>query len=495
MDWASLINNKLGAILESIGESRYHLPTDYNPVTRALKNPDFVSERKGKIAGFNRTNLSKLATICQMAVFDNCGGPEGDGKGKGLRRQWYAWYKTEFALPLSVQYGEDPQSEKWGKNWNGRQSQTYGWLVDNCNVTYKDLWVDDASRMMEQNWNVLFRDCHIIIAVEKDSLFADFTSPAAGLGAKAVYSGKGKSSKAAIEKLLREHFGWSEYSSPFSRKNPLIVLHISDHDYDGEAVIGPTFAQQCRRYTSHILEARVGIRPENVKANGYKYNEKWYQVKVGNSAYIKWANAKALFLATCEDCSTEYPVVGTDRYGYSHNHTCPKCGGLHDNLVVKVDLAHGFEVEALTTRSYRSLLVYALLQVLPFDYIVSRLRDECKADQYNASSTIQKGILKENESYKALLEEFDRLEEIKQEFERRIRDTLERLGEPHTSDWREIEDDPAPEDYVGHVEDVNGRSSPWRPFSTRKRTARLVEFLREQETATIADFVSEKIDW
>ncbi len=165
-------------LLFALGEVATALPTDYNPITRALKDAGFVEQHKD-MKGFSRVALSRIATLCQMVVFDAEGGPEGDGQPKALRRHWYAWYKTHFAQPLAMQLG-DYHTNGQGVpeindiNWTQRLSTTYAEFVDTGRVTYKDLWVEDASRMMEQAWAVLFRGFHVIVAVEKDSLFGDF---------------------------------------------------------------------------------------------------------------------------------------------------------------------------------------------------------------------------------------------------------------------------------------------------------------------------------
>jgi hypothetical protein len=384
MNWEAKLNRFDRELLKAIGASPHDLPQHSNPITDALKAGDFV-ERFGHIQGFNRTSVSRVAVICQMVVFDATSGPEGDNKPKALRRAWYAYFKTRFAQPFSLGLGEDLQSERWGLNWAGRLSTTYAKLVDREDATYRELWVEDASRMMEKFQGSLFNQCNIIVAVEKDSLFADFTTAAQALGARTVYSWKGKLSKAAIEKLLREHFGWGQgwRDDPdvFTQDSPLIVLHISDHDFDGEQVIGPTFAEQARRYTPHVLEARVGIKPEHVERG--LWEEKWYQIKLSNSGYVAWAEEKALFLARCSRCENAWPIVGA-----IGRDACPDCGSC--SLVIQVetkagDPAFGFEVEALKTRAYYGLLVDALLQVLPFDYILSRLRDECKAVAWDAA--------------------------------------------------------------------------------------------------------------
>jgi hypothetical protein len=396
MNWYNKLNATQRELLIAMGYN--WLPSDHNPITRALESGDFLERFDHKITR-NRTQMSRLAVICQMAIYDNERGPDGDGARKGLRRQWYSWYKTRFAQPYHK--GIDPGKEFNGTGWSGRMSQTYGWLVDNLDVTYRDLWVDDASRMMERWYNRLFHGCNIIVAVEKDSLFADFKAAAHALGAVSLLSGKGKNSKAATEKLLREHFGWDGYHNPFTDDEPLIILHISDHDFDGEAVIGPTFAEQARRYTNHILEARVGVKPQHVE----DWVASWYDVKVNNSGYIRWAETEGLFLASCDFCGNEWPAK-------SHNPTCPECNSII-SFEVETNQPHGFEVEALPTRAYYALLVKALLEALSFDYIVEKLRDECRADEHTAASDIQAGILEKNQDYQNLLAEFDRLEEIK----------------------------------------------------------------------------------
>jgi hypothetical protein len=488
MNWESKLTKGQWAILRELGY--YRLPDDHNPITRALENGEFMELCGHLDIARNRTRMSRLAVICQMAVYDQQRGPDGDGC-KGLRRQWYSWFKTRFAQPYHGQV--DPDSEFNGTQWAGRMSQTYGWLVDNASVTYKDLWVDDASRMMERWHERLFYGCHIVVAVEKDSLFADFKAAAHALGAVSLLSGKGKNSKAATEKMLREHFGWDSRYDPFTADEPLIVLHISDHDFDGEAVIGPTFGEQARRYTSHILEARVGVKPEHVD----DWQGSWYDVKVNNSGYIKWSEEKALFLAECFACGYFWPVIGLKSEGayIDKPHTCPECGRAALPISVDDNQPHGFEVEALPTRAYYVPLVKALLEVLPFEYIVSKLRDECQANANWAAGQIRDNILAANDSYQALLKEFDRLEEIKAEFEQRVQDELEALGAPHIDDWRNDGDDPEPADFERHVKGAQSYTGPWRPFSERDRTTSLVEHLRENESDTISDFENEIIEW
>lgn len=505
MNW----NNKIGTaqreLLTAMGYDC--LPSDHNPITYALKSNNFLDQYGHLRIARNRTQMSRLAVICQMEVYDRERGPDGDGQQKGLRRQWYSWYKTRFAQPYHKELNEHAEpakrSEFNGTGWAGRMSQTYGWLVDNLDVTYRDLWVDDASRMMERTLGYsgeqyrkalelyaehtpplhqkLFKNFNIIIAVEKDSLYADFRTAAYALGASVLVSGKGKMSKAATERFLRNYFDWTEYTDLL----PLIILHVSDHDYDGEQVIGPTFAEQARRYVKNVYEARVGIDPSQVG----NWQDDWYEVKTGNSAYIQWAENKGLFLATCLDCSHAWATQSADTT------TCPECNQFAETIDISCDQPHGFEVEALPTRTYYALMVKALLSLLPFDWLVGKLRDECKADGRAAARGIQESILGKNDDYQALLKEFNRLEKIKAAFEQKTLDKLVGLGEPLIDNWRDDDDDPRPEHFQLHVKGSDTWTGPWRPFSQGDRTAKLVGYLRKREGALIADFENESLDW
>lgn len=507
IDWPSLIDTWGAELLYELGHFPDYLPTDYNPITSAIKSdPNFVAEHEHD-KRFNRTSISRLAAICQMIMYDHQGGPEGDSRPKALRRHWYAWYKVNLAIPLSLQYGDDPNDPKWGLLWAGRLSTTYANFVDKDDITYKDLWVEDGSRMIKRFQEELFRDSNIIIAVEKDSLFPDFEEAGTALGAKVLYSGKGKSSKAAIEKVLRENFHWpgedlwrkqddgewTQYHKPsFTADTPLVIIHISDYDYDGEKVIGPTFGTQARRYTPHILEARVGINPNQLEDKGYSPTEKWYQVKVkkNNKAYIEWAERKALFLATCTNCGRQSVVKSVRNLDYEYT---PCCQADYETIDIFDQPAHGFEVEAMRSRDYRSLLVDALLQVLPFDYIVEKLRDEMTADEYEAVQAILREIQERNESYGNLLDEVQRLENVRTEFEYKVSQGLSPIALEHRGDFRDEGDDPEVQDFVDHVE--RGSWGPWRPFDIIARTQMLVDFLNEDQEDAITEYAQEIIEW
>lgn len=510
INWASKIDDFGARVLAELGEGQYYLNEQHNPITTALaEDPGFV-ERISHLEGFSKIALSRAVVACQMEVYDHKGGPDGDRERKGLRRQWYAWYKTRFAIPFSnalAEMGDDIEARGFdGTLWAGRMSQTYSYYVDKLGVTYWDLWVTDASRMMEKVRGQLVDGLNIVLAVEKDSLFGDFKVVAKGIGAQCLISGKGKQSKAATEKMLRDTYD-IHYGDPFSEENPLVVLHISDHDMDGEAVIGPTFGEQCRRYTRHVVEARVGIKPSSFKneRGGVYFDEEavrgsWYEVKTTNNGYIKWSMAKALFEAECPGCGHKWIVEGTTDGGEAHE--CSRCWTI-TGLAIKVDgevinQPMGFEVEALPTRQYYRLVVEALLSVVPFGWIVERLRSECVANHHQAAEDISKDILGANEDYQALLAEFDRLETIKAAFEHEAKEALTEMGEPHTSDWEDEEDDPTELDFGDYVDEMTSWAGAWRPFDREMRTELLKEYMtegNEDYMARIEALKAQSIEW
>lgn len=487
-DWEARISEAGWSLIQELG-------IDWddafgNQLTQMLKsNPaDFLAVAQ-RSPLYSIKALSELATICQMVTFDANGGPEGDGYAKALRRHWYSWFKIDFALPLSQALGEDSDDDKWGTRWAGRLSETYAYFVDNERLTYLDLWVEDGSRMFQSNEFRLFSDCNIIVAVEKDSLFQDFEIAARALGARCLYSGKGKSSKAAVERLLRQEFDWeNEEYAPFTEEDPLYVIHVSDYDYDGEAVIGPTFAEQCRRYTPYVEEARIGIKPQQLDSS--LWVDKWYKIKVKNKAYRGWADTFALRLVQCKECQqTTIRNFVRDLIDESEQFICGKCGS-HE-YILGGD-AYGFEVEAMPTRNYYPLLVEALLKILDFEYLVEKLRDECTADVDEVAERCLEAVIERNQSYQELEKQADKLERALSQFRERVTEEFWNLGYDHREDFRGEENDPYPEDFRRHLSRADSDTYAWRPFSRRLRT-RLVTEKVMTEYAEIAERFEDEV--
>ena len=515
IDWTQFINGFGKAVLRELGiylDWGHELPTDHNPITRALRyDSEFISRIEG-LDGFYRKEMAKLATICQTVVFDAQGGPESDNKPKMIRRHWYVWFKTQFAQPFAEQLRDyELQGGIHVYNdlkWTKLLSTTLAWFVDVGRVTYQDLWVKDDSRMVARLNGELFIDANIILAVEKDSLFADLKPIAQSLGARVIISGKGKNSKAATEKVLRDFYSWNapyelfldyetgqyvEHKPVFSRQKPLVIIHLSDYDFDGEKVIGPTFGEQARRYTDHVLEARIGITPKDV--SGEDLEQVVYQVKVSNKGYVRWAEEKAIYRATCGECGTQQLVIGTDQ----QTNWCEECFGAFEPIEIGQDPALGLEVEALPTNAYRPLVVQALLEVMDFWHIVEKLREEAVADAWDAAERVKRTVLDNSPSYQSLLEELERyrkLEVVRAEFEQQVFDEFWTLGTEMEDLYWWQGDDPEPDDFVKHVTtNPVDFPEPWRPFSRYERTFLLVEDLEDTFEEHIEDLQNEDLGW
>ena len=412
-------------ILRRVGvENR--LPVDHNPITRALAANEHFAAELG-ISKKQLTALSRLAVLCQMAVFDAAGGPEQDGERKALRRHWYNYFKTQFAQPFSRQMGEDLQDKKWGDNWAKRISDVYADLVVSTDLTYHDLWVFDGSRMMDVGNVRIAAGYNLIVCVEKDTLFPDFQAAARRLGARALYSGKGVSSLAAVEKVLREAFGWGAWNCQLDRSEPLYVIHISDYDYDGEAVIGPTFGTQCRVFVDNVIEARVGITPEQVTADGQSLEAKWYEVSTPHATAKTWATEKGL------------------------------------------EGKYGFEVEAVRVRFFHRVLVDTFLSLVNFGDLVDAMRAECTPDVWDAAREARDAYLEDDATYQ-------RIKQAVSDYEAAVHDVLYQAGHRLAGEVSPPDDDVTEDDYREHVGNSQA-GGVWRPFSEAEQTEELARLL------------------
>jgi hypothetical protein len=226
-----------------------------------------------------------------------------------------------------------------------------------------------------------------------------------------------------------------------------------------------------------------------VPTKGYTTTDKWYQVKVKNQKnYVQWANEKALFVGECTVCGDRQVIQGISEDASSICHNAP-----FETIDIFDDTAHGFEVEAMKTNDYRSLLVDALLRVLPFDYIVDRLRHEITADDYEAVYAILRHVQGENESLAKLNEEIERLREIALTFENNLYQELSPYAEQHKGDFWEDGDDPEVSEFVSHVEQA--QYGPWRPFDKQHRTELLAEQMKEDLDDEIQEFIDEVIEF
>lgn len=400
-------------------------------------------------------SISKIATVFMMIQFDDSNGIDNAGKPVSLRRHWYAWFKS-FAQLFSQQARyEDIQQATWGIRWAGVLSKCYSEFVNTGLITYEDLWVRDASRMMQSTHNPLFINANILICVEKDSLFEDFYLIGQRLGVTAVYSGKGVSSKGAIEKLINEHFCDCEIDVD----RPLHVLIITDYDYSGHKVISPTFYEQLSRYVKNVKAIRVGIYPQQIP-EGLRL-EKAYQVKTGNKSSKDWADTYGICTYVCEDCGIGYLSM-------TEVTVCDKCNG---NSIITNNEVLGYEIEALPIADYSPLIVDMLLEVMSFDHIIDRLRFECIADIDMVTEQLMNEALSYNDHYTSLLRQLNNIRV-------HISDSIRSSLEGNERNWEMDDDNPTVQDYINHVSNVYDYS-PWRPFKVADRNESMIDWYKD----------------
>lgn len=505
INWLGLIDDYGRNLLYALGLDKNILLNEINvqginnPLVYRLQQDPVAFVRACREAGNGTENMDGVAravVLAQMVYYDKNSGPEGDGKEKALRRHWYAYFKQfsqMFAFALGkVHKNDQGLDEMVDVQWSGRLSKVYAGFVDSGKVTYKNLWVEDASRMMNVfgTYDTLFPGFQLIVAVEKDSLFSDFVNAAKALGALGIISGKGKNSKAAAELMLRK-LGWTNENNPLGNYETL-VIHLSDHDFDGEGVIGPTFGEQMRRYLDDIKEARIGVKPTQVEnITGDAWNAS-YQVKVSNAGYRGWANDKALFWATCDQCGHEQYVIGCDENGASQEE-CKNCGSFELNVIdASYDEPHGFEVESLKSSDYYRAMVDAILETKDFRVILNELRNNCNPQSWQIIDQIKNEKLRDIPRYQKLSEAIQILQQAQRELESNFESTLESYVNDTIQEYRRdtwlLEDNPEVEDLKDYVVKSarEGYASVWRPFHVEVRNQFIIDKLEEKEEVSDA---------
>ena len=506
---------------------RYEIKsTGKNVVVEALrKDPrGFVEKLKAcNPLGDGMDQVSRLVVLCQMVLYDFEGGPEGDWTEKSLRRHWYAYFK-QFSQMFGKALGKTKLNAQGVEQiddvqWAARLSNTYSGFVNSRFVTYRDLWVKDASRMfMAMPYNRLFPGFTFVVAVEKDSQYDDFVGAAKAAGASGIVSGKGKMSMAASELFITQ-MGWSEEENPFK---VFSVLSLSDHDFDGEAVIGPTFAQQIRRYLDRVYEERIGVMPYQVEAASDNPWDSSYKVKTNNNGYIKWSFENALFWAVCDNCGHEQFTVGLSNVEYGAvpgkrqevaisgvgRDECSRCAG---ELIVdrqSLEEPHGYEVEALRSSEYYRSIARALLRQLDFDFVVEEIRKSVVPESYVVSQQVREQVLDQNNRYQKILEAIDVLEQARAALEDQMQNHIQPVAEETIDatreEWQRLGEDPQPEDYEDHIvqQAPSGEyARAWQPFSLTERNRwvagrltendDLLEALEEMDIEDFQDVVDE----
>lgn len=506
---------------------------------------------KGKVD--LRSYFRSLA-ICQFYVMNNLKGPEGDGAKQMLRKHWYAWGKlalqpAAIRLGIGLMPNGTPDSEKLYT----MMSEVFGDWNEYALLEYQEIWIEDNTTQFMTFQETLPNPFDtIIVCCEKDAAYQGVALSAHAMGAWAVYSGGGKSSRAGIEKLY-----YSGLHQKVRAGRDVYVLVISDYDMDGEAVIAPTFAKQLSTYIpeNQIKYARVGIVPDQVERFGHTFPSKWYDIKwdVGdqsNNNYLVWARDLAINEFSCSVCGYKSINLGT---------VCPSCGEPQLSLDLptskdakapfkrffEMHSPKGFELDALPRVDYCELLAEGLDQLISWDDLCNALSNQAEIDEYSARRQIENELLSLNASYQEM-QEYERklrawfdemmkeLEQRRYKIDRVASDMADVLIRNHKDDQDIFKDDPDcdPEGMSDHMKgakfylgqctycyrDISNCSDPedhrergyhqevpeiqkfrdvrpYQPFSSEQRTDNLVEIILEKETKKMGKFGNIKFDY
>lgn len=540
-DLWQLDNGKTRQLIEALGLDTYWVQDwDENPITAAVKSDDgwdlLLSTADAVGYRVSGKGLAKSQVICQQLMWQGKG-PEGDELPKTLRKLWYAGHKDalqHISKRLDIWRNGDQMNDIAA---NGTMSQVYGEFVDTKLVTYLDLYVKDGSRQFQtfSSWDRLPAPLsNIVFCIEKDAAYEDCTRIAKALGAAVALSGGGKMGKAGTENMVRKALSnYFETDTPGDRvtdDNPCYVLVISDWDYDGQAVIAPTFANQMRRYIpDHLLNwVRVGIKPAQVEDLGYTAESKAYQVKYHvNRAYSGWCLAKALFVDNQGEAhSLENLWEGLDWYkqdelldrmfdalsAKAQDETTKDfwaLSGEHDALKVLYEKFPplGYELDALKRVEYATLIVEGLLTLITWDDLLDALSRKAWSDTERVVEEVTAGVLIDNEDYQDLsghIEELRtkfeeliaKLEAKKHGFAADVENDVRPLVEGHAGDHgiKDLDRTPTKEGLADHLRLVQAWEH-WQPYRQSDRNHRHQQIVEREESLTLNDLKDTEVEF
>lgn len=505
------------------------------------------------------TSYFRSLAICQFYIMRNMNGPEGDGAMQMLRKHWYAWGKSGLQnaarrLGVGLMPNGEPDSEKL----YDLMSRTFGdWNKDGL-LEYRQIWIlDNTTKMILFDRPLPSPFDGIVICCEKDAAFNGVALSAKAMGACAVYSGGGKSSRAGIEKMY-----YSRLKKIVDAGSNIYVLVISDWDTDGEAVIAPTFVEQLKTYIPEwqLQWVRVGITPEQITRLGYEWDNKWYDLKWdvnGMLNYYQWSGEKAVVAYSCQGCHSRVVEVGTRCPYCGHDQVPPVDGNGNGHSKDEKDAMkeeyrsffgrytpHGFELDALTRVEYCDLLVEGLSQLVYIDDICQALSELANPSESTVAYDIRRKLLNENTDYNEIEKHLGKLQrwfsnktqelnEVRWQIERDAEELAGELVRKHIEDSEIFENDDEcwSDGLAQHMRDAKfneGRCNwcgnttnrcydperhkvywtkdadetefldgvtYYQPFSEDKRNEKLAEIVLEEEEEAIEEFAQKEYEY
>lgn len=521
-----------------------------NPINQIVKSDDLWELYQERCGQQNGTSMLRSQIICQQAMWHhgNRGtGPEGDGLPKTLRKLWYAGHKDaiqHISKRLGVWRDGDQMNDTGA---NGAMCGTYQeFVVDRATVTYLDMFAKDGSRQFEQipSYQRLPSPLsNIVFCIEKDAAYEDCMRIAKALGARVALSGGGKMSRAGTERMIREclshYFETPTPGDSVTEKDPLYVLVISDWDYDGEAVIAPTFVNQMERYIDPdlIKWCRVGIKPGQVEDAGYDVSETAYMVKAHvNSAYSRWCRENGVFVYedrtyyNLDELWADLPDWQQDEWLDVMLGALEQKEGKRDRKAIEKEYGYipadyqvlaqyhaplvalykhiaplGYELDAIRRTEYADIIIEGLLTMVDWDTYLEALSQKAWADPQEVIAALQRKVLNTNADYSDLTDHIRELESwfegkvadlrgTAEDFENHVRRTIEPLVESWKDDPRISEYDSTAErdDMAEHLQRVSAWDH-WQPFDQGARNRRLQQIVETEEHSTLQMLYEEEV--
>lgn len=244
-----------------------------------------------RISGYSQTNFIKAFLVgFYRWVWVYC-----EERDFAVRRIWYLRFKQFCIILFAKDYAEKIKNgllsdkKKFGRYYSQKLSEILSLMVkqnaDYSGLLYADFAISDLSRFTwtkpEYAWSNIF------LFGEKDATTPLFEPLCEIIGIRKLYSGKGKSAKAAIEKLF--------LSGELNPKKPLICLTATDWDWDGINGVESGFVKQVQFYSRIFgFDAqffRVGISPEDIPDNEKTPEGKCF---VMERQHLKWVKENGI---------------------------------------------------------------------------------------------------------------------------------------------------------------------------------------------------------
>lgn len=208
----------------------------------------------------NKFELASIITKAFLIDFGSWIWNWNDERNISIRRIWYLRYKQ---LVQILFLKDHHLKTKFNDYYAGLLSRELWTLVrTNPELYYSSFSVKDMSRTV---WN--FEPLgwkNIVVLGEKDATTPYFQETCRILGIQVLFSGKGKTSAAAVEVMYNDMV-----SRKFDHETPIYIFTLTDWDEDGLIGVESGFLKQveifAERFDYEIVHQRVGISPDDLE--------------------------------------------------------------------------------------------------------------------------------------------------------------------------------------------------------------------------------------